>query len=833
MIKTLLYLSPLLIASCKHRQDTPLFTSLTPAQTGIHFRNDISEEDSAGSFIDEFGYMGGGVGIGDFNHDGQKDIFFTGNQTSCRLYINKGHNTFEDITEKAGLSTGIWATGVSIVDINGDGYDDIYICAFGKDLLHPAKNLLFINQHNLTFREEAAEYGLADSGYCTHAVFFDYDKDGDLDMYLGRYLLNGPNANTVYPKDLSGHSPANDKLYRNDGDSRGLGHPSYTDVTKEANIKDCGYGLGVVASDLNGDGWPDIYVGDDFVSDDLLWLNNRNGTFTDRLGTSLRHSSYSTMGVDVADLNNDGLPDIVSLDMLPEYNRRKKMGFSFMNYERYRLERTLGYEPQFMRNMLQLNNGNYQKGDTSIPFFSEIGQMAGISATDWSWSVLLADFDNDGWKDMHITNGIGRDFINADFLDFSNTVFSAAKTREEQHRLIRDKLASLDHINLKNYLYLNQGNYHFDNASEPAGIDIPSMSGGAAYVDLDNDGDLDLVVNNIDKEPFVFINNTIQKDKPVSRHFIKVLLKGDKDNGAGFGAKVWVSAGGNIQMQEQSPVRGYFSSVDQTLLFGIGSNARIDSVVINWPDDKRQSIRDLQTDTLLILEQKNASRPSPPTGEKSAPADRQPLLFTEAAAATNILYRHKDNSYNDFADQILLPQKYSQLGPFIATGDINNDGLMDFFIGGAFNFSGKFFIQQRDGRFVSQNLSDSIKLQEDMDNVLFDADGDGDLDLLVTCGDRLYEENSVNYIPRLYLNDSKGHFTLAKDAIPSQVKTSAGCVSIGDLDGDGQPDIFIGGRVSGKYPLPPRSFILHNNKGIFTDITEKACPAISRAGMIT
>jgi enediyne biosynthesis protein E4 len=823
----LLYILAVLLVGCDHNRQTALFTSLTPAQTGIDFRNDIREDDSTDSFIDEFGYMGGGVGIGDFNNDGRKDIFFTGNQTSCRLYINKGNNSFEDITEKAGLSTHIWATGVSIVDINGDGYDDIYVCAFGKDLLHPAKNLLFINQHNLTFKEEAAEYGLADSGYCTQAVFLDYDKDGDLDMYLSRYLLNGPNANTVYPKDLSGHSNANDKLYRNDGDIKGLGHPVFTDVTLQANIKDCGYGLGVVASDLNGDGWPDIYVGDDFVSDDLLWLNNRNGTFTDRLASSIRHTSYSTMGVDVADLNNDGLPDIVSLDMLPEDNRRKKMTTSFMNYERYRLERSMGYEPQFMRNMLQLNNGNYQKGDTSIPFFSEIGQMAGISATDWSWSVLLADFNNDGWKDMHITNGIGRDFINADFLDFSNTVFSGDQAKKDQRRQIREKLASLDHINLKNYLYLNDGDYHFANASEKAGIDIPSMSGGAAYVDLDNDGDLDLVVNNIDAAPFIFINNTIQKGLPVTRHFLKVQLKGDKGNGAGFGAKIWVSAGGNRQMQEQSPVRGYFSSVDQTLLFGLGPNTRVDSLVINWPDDRRQTIYDVHADSLLTLEQKNASLPLPQR------ADKKPPLFTDAAAETNILYRHKENVYNDFAAGILIPQKYSQLAPFIATGDINNDGLTDFFIGGAFNVSGRFFIQQPDGRFVPENLSDSIKLQEDMDCVLFDADGDGDLDLLVTCGDRLYEENSVNYIPRLYLNDGKGHFTLAKDAIPPEVKTSAGCVTIGDLDGDGQPDIFIGGRISAKYPLPPHSFILHNNKGVFTDITEKVCPAIAHAGMIT
>ncbi|HEV2479025.1 MAG TPA: CRTAC1 family protein, partial [Puia sp.] len=739
----LLCLSLIAFAACKNKEKDTMFSLLTPQQSGIHFRNDITEDDSTSSFIDEFGYMGGGVGIGDFNNDGLKDIVFTANQTSCRLYINKGDNTFEDITAKAGLSTAVWATGVSIVDINGDGYDDIYICVYGKDLLHPAKNLLFINQHNLTFKEEAAEYGLADVGYNTQAVFFDYDGDGDLDCYLTRYLLNGPNANTVYPKDLSGHSPANDKLYRNDGDTRGLGHPVFTDVTAEAHIRDCGYGLGVIASDLNNDGWPDLYVSDDFVSDDLLWLNNRNGTFTDRLHASTGHTSYSSMGVDAADLDNDGLPDIVTLDMLPECNRRKKMSFSPMNYDRYQLERSMGYQPQFMRNMLQLNNGTYQSGDTLIPYFSEIGQLAGISATDWSWSVLLADFDNDGWKDIHITNGIGRDFINSDFLDFSKTIFSSARTRQEQHRLIRQKLASLDHVNLANYLYLNRQNDHFDDASAAAGIDLPSMSAGAAYVDLDNDGDLDLVVNNIDKEPFVFINHTIQKDRPITSHFLRIRLKGDPPNTAGIGAKLWLTTAGNRQMLEQSPVRGYLSSVDQTLLFGLGKNTSIDSLTIDWPDHRCQTFYHLRADTTLTLWQKDAH--TLPSKKKDAD-----LLFTEAATATNILYRHKENVYNDFAAQTLLPQKYSQLGPFIATGDLNNDGLTDFFVGGAFNASGKVFIQQRDGRFTSQNLSDSTHWQEDMDCALFDADGDGDLDLLVTCGDRLYEENSVYYTPRLY-----------------------------------------------------------------------------------
>jgi len=830
-------------------------------ETGIHFNNMIKEDDSTSSFIDEFGYMGGGVGIGDFNNDGLKDVFFTGNQTTCRLYLNKGNGSFEDVTEKAGLTTQVWATGVSIVDINNDGFDDIYICAFGKNLLQRGKNLLFVNQRNGTFKESAGEYGLAAADYSTQAVFFDYDKDGDLDMYLTNYLLNGPNANTVFTKDLSGHSIANDRLFRNDGDAKGLGHPVFTDVSSAAGIRDCGYGLGVVASDLNGDGWPDLYVADDFVSDDLLWLNNRNGSFTDRLPVSTRHTSYSSMGVDAADINNDGLPDIVTLDMLPETNRRKKLVFSFMNYERYQLERNQGYQPQFVRNTLQLNNGNMPAtapgapaassghfATPPIPYFSEIGQMAGISATDWSWSVLLADFDNDGWKDMHITNGIGRDFINTDFLDFSNTIFASARTKADQYRLIREKLASLDHINLRNYLYLNHHDYTFTDASASAGIDLPSMSGGAAYVDLDNDGDLDLVVNNIDAEAFVFINNTIQKGQSApAAHYLAVRLDGDSGNKHGFGAKVWIYNAGNRQLQEENPVRGYFSSVDTKLIFGLGAQTAADSILVEWPDGRQQQIGRTAADTLLVLTQHDAHWPTRIASASTRPAgdgpgnDHTPVdnpaaplaIFSDAGPTTGLHYRHRENVYNDFAYQVLLPQKYSQLGPFTTTADVNKDGLSDFYIGGAFNYPGHLFIQQRDGRFKQQDLPGNTGQQEDMDCVFFDADGDGDPDLIVSGGDRIFAEDAEEYIPRLYLNDGKGNFALDRNAIPAAVKTSAGCLSIGDFNGDGQPDIFLGGRVARQFPLSPRSFLLQNDHGRFTDVTAAVCPALSLAGMVT
>jgi hypothetical protein len=493
-----------------------------------------------------------------------------------------------------------------------------------------------------------------------------------------------------------------------------------------------------------------------------------------------------------------------------------------MTYDRYQEERSLGYAPEFMRNMLQLNNGNHD----AIPFFSEIGRQAGISATDWSWSVLLGDFDNDGWKDIHITNGIGRDFINADFLEFSSTIFAGTRSQKEQHRLIREKLASLKHINLPNYLYLNNRDYTFTDASAQAGIDEPSMSNGAAYADLDNDGDLDLVINNINRDAFVFINNTIQQGQPITKHFVSIDLHGDTLNPHGFGTKVTLYTAGHMQTQEQNPVRGYFSSVDQRLLFGLGQATTIDSLIVDWPGGRRQTLTNLKTDTLISLNYHQALPffPTPPA---------KPLLIRNITTESNALYKHIDAPFNDYTLQRLLPQKFSQQGPFLATGDINGDGLQDFFVGGGFNSSGEIFLQQHNGAFQSYKLTDSIKMQEDEDCVLFDADGDGDADLLITCGDTRFEAGSPWYIPRLYLNDGKGHFSLQPSAIPSDVRTIAGCVSVGDYDGDGDLDMFIGGRVSHTYPIPPRSYILQNNKGIFKDVTTSVCPALKNPGMVT
>jgi enediyne biosynthesis protein E4 len=822
-----IYLSTVfLLVSCVNKHKNALFTQLSSSKSGIHFSNDIHDTDSTNSIINEFGYMGGGVGVGDFNNDGLKDIFFSGNQVSSQMYINKGYNKFEDVTGKAGLTTNVWATGVSIVDINSDGYDDIYLCVYGKNLSQRASNLLFINQHNLTFKEQAEEYGLADSSYSSQAVFFDYDKDGDLDVYLSNYLVTDNNANYIKPRDYSGRSYANDRLYKNEGYSSELNHPAFSDATFQAGIKEDGFGLGVVVSDFNHDNWPDIYVANDFITNDELWLNNKNGTFTNRIDKALRHQSYSSMGADAADINNDGLSDVVTLDMLPEYNDRKKLSTFFMNYERFEAERAMGYEPEYMRNMLHLNNGTYHIGDTAVPFFSEIGQLAGIASTDWSWSVLMADFNNDGWKDIHITNGIGRDFINADFVEFSNNMFASNKTSGEQRRAIRNKLASLEHVNLSNYLYFNRQNYTFKDVSKEAGIDELSMSNGAAYADLDNDGDLDLVVNNINKTAFVFINNTIQQDKS-NAHYISIQLKGDSLNTKGFGTKIWLYNKGIIQYQEQNPVRGYFSSVDQQLIFGLGKQSHIDSIVAIWPDDKKQVLINPFIDTIITLSWQKAGVKS------SAMPVATHTLFSDITATAGILYKHNENSINDFATQRLLPQKYTQLGPAIATGDINKDGVTDFFVGNGFNFSGKFFMQNKSHSFIGKDLIDSIKMEEDTECALFDADNDSDLDLIIACGDNKYEENSAYYKPRLYRNDGKGNFSLQVNAFPDNVRLIVGSLSVEDYDSDGDKDIFIGGRVSNSYPRPPRSFVLQNNKGIFSDVTSLVSPVLQQPGMIT
>jgi hypothetical protein len=836
------------------------FTSLPASQTGIAFENTITESDSVNLFIHEYTYMGSGIGIGDFNNDGLPDIFFASAQGSSTLYLNKGHMKFEDITRSAGVSTHAWCTGVSIVDINHDGWPDIYVCVSGIVPGAQRKNLLFINQHDLTFKEEAEAYGLADTSYCTQASFFDYDKDGNLDMYLLNHNLRGEKTNDVRDRITDGSSLSADKLYRNQGTPKGMDHPVFKDVSRQAGILEDGYGLGMVVSDLNGDGYPDIYVANDYIRNDVLWLNNGNGTFTNVIASALRHQSYSSMGADAADYNNDGLPDIASLDMQPETNLRKKMMYSFLNYDRYEAERSKGYQPEFMRNMLQLNNGTrplpFAGGRPGSPpaqlnpappqpFFSEIGQMAGMSETDWSWSVLMADFDNDGWKDMHITNGMGRDLINADFVEYKfNTLGNAAPNASTLRKDFVDRLSTMGSVPMRHYLYKNTSDLRFEDVSEAAGLTDRSIANGAVYVDLDNDGDLDIVTNNINGPATVLQNDAYpagvqtNASSPTnassSNNYLTLRLKGDSLNRDGIGAIIYAYGAGSLQMVEQYPVRGYLSSMDNRLHLGLGKNA-LDSLQVIWPDGKMQSIPHPALNRILELHYSDAKPGNYLQQLRKKLFQPAPNpIFTDITTRTGASYRHQESFFNDYAFQPLIPQKYSQEGPFISTGDIDGDGREDFFIGGAYKQSGRVYLQQPDGTFKGKDLVQGIKNEEDMQSVLFDTRKNGHLDLLIASGSSEFDPNSPYYRPRLYRNDGKGNFSWDSSAIPANVITPARAIAIADYDGDGYTDVFIGGRVTlGRYPESPRSFLLRNDHGRFTDVTATVCPALQNPGLIT
>ncbi len=806
------------------------FTLLPGSATGVGFANNITENDSVNMFVNEYTYMGGGVGVGDFNRDGLPDLFFAGNQVSSRLYLNKGGMRFEDITKSAGVGTDRWCMGVSVVDINGDGWPDIYVCVSGKVPGARRRNLLFINQHDLTFKEEAAEYGLDDSSYSTQAVFFDYDKDGRLDMYLLNHTLEDPFPNNMRERVVDTNAIAGDKLFHNEGVPVGGSHPVFKDVSRRAGIVEDGNGLGVVVGDFNGDGWPDIYVANDYIRNDLLWMNDGKGGFFNAIGSAMGHQSYSSMGVDAADLNNDGLPDIITLDMQPETGERKKSMYSFLTEQRHQLEMDKGYEPQYVHNMLQLNVGNRPGGAQgpvgmapAVPFFSEIGEMAGLAETDWSWSVLIADFDNDGWKDVHITNGLGRDPTNTDFLEYAhNTVLETGIPEQEigQRRKFMDRLTALGALSLRSYLYRNKDGLSFEDVSADAGIAEKSISNGAVYVDLDNDGDLDIVTNNINGEAFILRNDSHPN------HWLTLRLAGDSLNPDGIGAVVHAYGRGGEQTVAQYPVRGYLSSVDNRPHFGCGQSA-FDSLVVTWPDGKMQTLANPVMDTILTLRHKDALIDDP-----ASPPDVG-AYFRDITAGSGVDFHHKETFFFDYQFQPLLLQKYSQEGPFISTGDVDGDGLEDFFVGGAFKQSGKVFMGNKAGGFTGRDLVSGFKYEEDMQSVLFDANGDKHPDLLVVGGSSEFDDRSAFYRPRLYLNDGKGNFRLDSMAFPPAVRTLAKAVAVADIDGDGDSDVFIGGRLSlGSYPQAPVSYILRNDHGHFTDVTDTVCPALRNIGMV-
>ncbi|RYF77908.1 MAG: RNA-binding protein [Cytophagaceae bacterium] len=805
----------------------PMFSLVSSDRSHLTFTNTITETDSFNVLNFEYIYNGGGVGIGDVNNDGLQDIFFTGNMVSSKLFLNKGELTFNDITGPANVGTTAWCTGVAMVDINQDGRLDIYVCTVHPDKNKSAANLLYINKGNNAsgipvFSEEAQKMGLADTSYSTQATFFDYDLDGDLDMYLVNNGLEDYNRNTAVGQKTDGTGRSLDKLFRNEG-LQPNGLPTFTDVSRQAGINTEGWGLGVVTNDINRDGYPDLYITNDFLSNDLMYINNQDGTFTNKISQSLKHQEQNGMGVDMADLNNDGLNDIVAVDMLPDDNLRQKSMFSDINYDQFQTTLNRKYQPQYVRNTLQLNNGALANG---LPTFSDVGQLAGIAATDWSWTPLLADFDNDGNRDILITNGYPKDVTNLDFSIYSKDA-SMFGTKEAKLRNVTEATNKLEPIDKPDFLFQNKGNLVFTNVAPEWGLTEHAVSNGAAYADLDNDGDLDLIMNSIDSEALLYENHVQDADAKTKPNYLRLKLVGPKGNPMGLGAKITIwYKGGQQQYAEQVVQRGYTSTVEPFIHFGLGSQSSIDSLTITWPGQKVVKLTKVAANQTLTLYERDAH-----SGTSSGLREALPL-FVSSPANTTPPYKQTELDFVDFKWTSLLPRKFSQSGPGIAVGDVNGDGLDDFVLSGSAGKPATLFSQRPNQTFSMSQLP--TKEAEDMGLLLFDADNDGDQDLYCVSGSSEFGADSTAYQNRFYRNTGKGVFQPDPTALPL-ISASGSCVVASDFDKDGDLDLFIGGRlVPGAYPTAPASYVLRNDgKGHFSDVTDQIAPTLRRAGMIT
>lgn len=811
----------ILFSNCKNSEDNRRLVLVDASESGIAFANTITENDSINVIDFQYCYNGGGVGIGDFDNNGFPDIVFSGNQVSSALYLNMGNLQFEDITEASGLTTERWVTGVSIVDINADRLDDIYLNVAGPDCKQDCNNLLFVNQGLDAkgipiFTEQAKAYGLDDGNYAQQSVFFDYDGDGDLDVFILHNGNHGFAKNNPLPKRYM-EPHLKDMLLRNDSVT-GLGHPYFKDVSEKAGIVHGGFGLGVGINDINDDGLTDIYVANDFITEDLLYIQRKHPDslapwFEESSKAYIGHASHNAMGIDFSDANNDGLADILVVDMLPEdYERQKKMQGG-MNYEKYLLALRNDYGSQYVRNTLQVNNGAIDEKPLKA---SEVGFMAGIASTDWSWAPLLLDLDNDGDSDIYISNGYVKDVADLDYINYAseNNMFGSTEDRLKKQK---EFVGKLDSIYLPNYIYENKGKLHFEDVSGKWAESIPTYSNGTAYADFDQDGDLDLIVSNIN-ETATLLENRIN-DNP-EKHFLRIQLKGTPQNPNGIGADIRIWQNGQLQQHFQSVVRGYLSSMEPVVHFGIGPGP-IDSLEVLWPDKRRSKLQDIRADQLLELDIATAEKVL-----TSAPKVEPARLFEENSSL--IEFVHQESTYNEFAKQPLLLRQYSQFGPCLAAADIDGKTGDELFIGGSKRLPGQIWFQDEDGTYRPKQQFDSQF--EDTDAVFVDIDGDTDLDLYVTSGSSEFYETSEFYNDRVYLNDGSGFFE-RNEAIMSDTSNSTHIVRAADIDNDGDTDFFIGARiVPGNYPENPKNRILINDNG---SLKEMPNSGIEEIGMVS